>query len=88
MASLVARGGLLDRNRRERETSTWLSEGDGVGDLEAGVAGADWAVVVGGQVSIATRYELLACIPPNIRDDGWMATGDERERCMDIIMGP
>jgi hypothetical protein len=64
MASLVARGGLLDRNRRERETSTWLSEGDGVGDLEAGVAGADRG------------------------DDGWMATGDERERCMDIIMGP
>jgi hypothetical protein len=52
MASFVARGGLLDRNRREREASTWLSDGDGVGDLE--VAGAERAVVAERQVSIRT----------------------------------
>jgi hypothetical protein len=68
MASLVARGGLLDRNRREREASTWLSDGDGVGDLE--VAGAERAVVAERLVSIWTPYGFLTSAPPNIRGDG------------------
>lgn len=53
MVSLVARDGLLDRLRREREISTWLSDGEGVGDLEVVLAGADRAVVTGRQVSIS-----------------------------------
>jgi len=64
MASFAGREGLFDRRRREWETSTWLSEGDGVGDLEFGATVA----VRGG--------------------DEWLATGEERERCMDIILGP
>ena len=34
--SLTARGGLLDRRRREWELSTWLVGAGGVGDLECG----------------------------------------------------
>lgn len=64
MVSLAKRDGLLDLLRLEWEISTWLSDGVGVGEREAGVAVFD-------------------------RDGvGRIATGDSRERCMDIIMGP
>jgi hypothetical protein len=70
MTSFIARDGLLDRKRLGRETSTWLSDGQGVGDLEVGVPGADRAMVAAGQVSMETTYEFLTVIPPNIRGDG------------------
>lgn len=65
--SLFARDGLLEPNRLEREISAWLSDGDGVGDLEVVEAGADRAAVEVGEVSIATLYEVLT---PNVRGDG------------------
>ena len=69
--SLFARDGLLEPNRLEREISAWLSDGDGVGDLEVVEAGADRAAVGVGEVSIATLYEVLT--------PTYAATGERRQ---------
>jgi len=77
MVSLLTRDGLRDPNRLEREcaTSTWPSDGDGVADREAALAGADRAVEAGKQVSNSHALqgrtgEIPARSPPNIRGDG------------------
>ena len=87
MASVAVCDGLLDRNRGRWGISTWLS-GDGDGDLAAGVAVADSAGIYKLLAKQTSRKQPRMLNSSDVRGDELLATGDDRERCMDIIMGP
>lgn len=87
MRSVAVRDGLLDRNRWFG-ISTLSSGGEGVGDLEAGVSATDRAIVCAKSAKWPPSTTCRVLGGSNVRGEEWMATGDDRERCMDIIMVP